>query len=130
MNRYPLWKYIVVVVALIIGVLYTLPNFFGETPAVQVSPIRATIKSDDKLLQQVTAVLDKNGISSQGAFLDTNGVKVRLPDTDTQLKARDVLEHAFNPKADDAQYVVALNLLSASPKWLTSIHALPMYPVS
>src|SRR5574343_1859850 len=127
MNRYPLWKYIVVVVALIIGVLYTLPNFFGETPAVQVSPIRATIKSDDKLLQQVTAVLDKNGISSQGAFLDTNGVKVRLPDTDTQLKARDVLEHAFNPKADDAQYVVALNLLSASPRWLTALHALPMY---
>ncbi len=127
MNRYPLWKYIVVAVALVIGVLYTLPNFFGETPAVQVSPIRATIKSDDKLLQQVAATLDKNGISSQGAFLDTNGVKVRLPDTDTQLKARDVLEHAFNPKVDDAQYVVALNLLSASPKWLTSIHALPMY---
>src|SRR5574343_1740456 len=126
MNRYPLWKYIVVVVALIIGVLYTLPNFFGETPAVQVSPIRATIKSDDKLLQQVTAALAKNGISSDGAFLDTNGVKVRLPDTDTQLKARDVLEHAFNPKADDAQYVVALNLLSASPTWLTSIHPLPL----
>lgn len=127
MNRYPLWKYIVVAVALVIGVLYTLPNFFGETPAVQVSPIRATLKSDDKLLQQVSAALDKNGISSAGAFLDTNGVKVRLPDTDTQLKARDVLEHAFNPKADNAQYVVALNLLSASPKWLTAIHALPMY---
>ena len=127
MNRYPLWKYIVVAVTLVIGVLYTLPNFFGETPAVQVSPIRTTLKSDDKLLQQVSSVLDKNGISSQGAFLDTNGVKVRLPDTDTQLKARDVLEHAFNPKADDAQYVVALNLLSASPKWLTAIHALPMY---
>ena len=127
MNRYPLWKYIVVAVALVIGVLYTLPNFFGETPAVQVSPIRTTLKSDDKLLLQVSSVLDKNGISSQGAFLDTNGVKVRLPDTDTQLKARDVLEHAFNPKADDAQYVVALNLLSASPKWLTAIHALPMY---
>src|SRR5574343_1022995 len=127
MNRYPLWKYIVVVVALIIGVLYTLPNFFGETPSVQVSPIRATIKSDDKLLQQVTAALAQHGISSDGAFLDTNGVKVRLPDTDTQLKARDVLEHAFNPKADDARYVVALNLLSASPKWLTSLHALPMY---
>lgn len=127
MNRYPLWKYIVVAIALVIGVLYTLPNFFGETPAVQVSPIRATLKSDDKLLQQVSAALDKNGISSAGAFLDTNGVKVRLPDTDTQLKARDVLEHAFNPKADNAQYVVALNLLSASPKWLTAIHALPMY---
>lgn len=127
MNRYPLWKYIVVAIALVIGVLYTLPNFFGETPAVQVSPIRATLKSDDKLLQQVSAALDKNGISSAGAFLDTNGVKVRLPDTDTQLKARDVLEHAFNPKADNAQYVVALNLLSASPTWLTAIHALPMY---
>ena len=127
MNRYPLWKYIIVAITLVIGVLYTLPNFFGETPAVQVSPIRTTLKSDDKLLQQVSAILEKNGIPSQGAFLDTNGVKVRLPDTDTQLKARDVLEQAINPRADDAQYIVALNLLSASPKWLTSIHALPMY---
>jgi preprotein translocase subunit SecD len=127
MNRYPLWKYIVVAMTLVIGVLYTLPNFFGETPAVQVSPIRTTLKSDDKLLQQVSAILEQNGISSQGAFLDTNGVKVRLPDTDTQLKARDVLEQAINPRANDAQYIVALNLLSASPKWLTAIHALPMY---
>jgi len=127
MNRYPLWKYIIVAITLVIGVLYTLPNFFGETPAVQVSPIRTTLKSDDKLLQQVSGILEKNGIPSQGAFLDTNGVKVRLPDTDTQLKARDVLEQAINPRADDAQYIVALNLLSASPKWLTSIHALPMY---
>lgn len=127
MNRYPLWKYLIVAVALTIGVLYTLPNFFGETPAVQVSPIRATLQSDDKLLEQVTAVLNKNSLPSDGAFLDTNGVKVRLPDTDTQLKARDVLEHAFNPIPDDSRYVVALNLLSASPKWLTAIHALPMY---
>ena len=127
MNRYPLWKYIVVAVALVIGVLYTLPNFFGETPAVQVSPIRATIKSDNKLLEQVTTVLNKNQLPGDAAFLDTNGVKVRLPDTDTQLKARDILEHAFNPNPDNSQYVVALNLLSASPKWLTSIHALPMY---
>ena len=127
MNRYPLWKYIVVAVALVIGVLYTLPNFFGETPAVQVSPIRATIKSDNKLLEQVTTVLNKNQLPGDAAFLDTNGVKVRLPDTDSQLKARDILEHAFNPNPDNSQYVVALNLLSASPKWLTSIHALPMY---
>ena len=127
MNRYPLWKYIVVAVALVIGVLYTLPNFFGETPAVQVSPIRATLKSDNKLLEQVTSILNKNNLPSDGAFLDTNGVKVRLPDTDTQLKARDILEHAFNPNPDNSQYVVALNLLSASPKWLTAIHALPMY---
>jgi preprotein translocase subunit SecD len=127
MNRYPLWKYIVVAIALVIGVLYTLPNFFGETPAVQVSPIRATLKSDNKLLEQVTAVLNKNSLPADGAFLDTNGVKVRLPNTDTQLKARDILEHAFNPNPDNSQYVVALNLLSASPKWLTAIHALPMY---
>src|SRR5574343_447147 len=127
MNRYPLWKYIVVAVALVIGVLYTLPNFFGETPAVQVSPIRATLKSDNKLLEQVATVLNKNNLPGDAAFLDTNGVKVRLPDTDTQLKARDILEHAFNPNPDNSQYVVALNLLSASPKWLTAIHALPMY---
>ena len=127
MNRYPLWKYIVVAVALVIGVLYTLPNFFGETPAVQVSPTRATLKSDNKLLDQVSATLTKNGLPADGAFLDTNGVKVRLPDTDTQLKARDILEQAFNPNPENSQYVVALNLLSASPKWLTSIHALPMY---
>ena len=127
MNRYPLWKYIIVAFALVIGFIYTLPNFFGESPAVQVSSTKATLKVDLKTLERVEATLKTAGVETNGAFLDTNGVKVRLKDTDTQLKAKDLLEKQFNPDATDAQYVVALNLLSSSPQWLTNLHALPMY---
>ena len=127
MNRYPLWKYITVVVALVIGFIYTLPNFFGESPAVQVSSVKATIKVDPRTLERAEATLKAASIVHDGIFLDTNGVKVRLKDTDQQLKAKDILEKQFNPDAADPQYVVALNLLSASPKWLTSMNALPMY---
>ncbi|HET7775063.1 MAG TPA: protein translocase subunit SecD [Azospira sp.] len=127
MNRYPLWKYITVVVALVIGFLYTLPNFFGEAPAVQLSPTRATLKTDAQLLSRVEAALQGAGIAHEGIFLDSNGVKTRFKDTDTQLKVKDLLEKTFNPNPQDAQYVVALNLLSSSPKWLTSLGALPMY---
>ena len=127
MNRYPLWKYITVAVALVIGFIYTLPNFFGESPAVQVSSVKATIKVDPKTLDRAETTLKTAGVVHDGIFLDTNGVKVRLKDTDTQLKAKDLLEKQFNPDAQDPQYVIALNLLSASPKWLTGMHALPMY---
>ena len=89
MNRYPLWKYILVACALVIGFIYTLPNFFGESPAVQVSSARATLKVDLKTLERVESTLKTAGIESKGTFLDTNGVKVRLQDTDTQLKAKD-----------------------------------------
>ncbi len=127
MNRYPLWKYITVVVALLIGFIYTLPNFFGESPAVQVSSAKATLKVDTKTLERVESTLKTASIESNGTFLDTNGVKVRLKDTDTQLKAKDLLEKQFNPDPSDPQYVVALNLLSSSPQWLTKMGALPMY---
>jgi len=127
MNRYPLWKYVTVVVALVIGFIYTLPNFFGESPAVQVSSVKATIKVDPKTLDRAETTLKTAGVVHDGIFLDANGVKVRLKDTDTQLKAKDLLEKQFNPDAQDPQYVIALNLLSASPKWLTGMHALPMY---
>lgn len=127
MNRYPLWKYITVVVALLIGFIYTLPNFFGESPAVQVSSAKATLKVDTKTLERVETTLKAGGVSASGTFLDTNGVKVRLVDTDTQLKAKDLLEKQFNPDPSDPQYVVALNLLSSSPQWLTNMGALPMY---
>ena len=127
MNRYPLWKYITVAIALVLGFVYTLPNFFGESPAVQVSSAKATIKVDDKARSRVEEVLKTAGITHDGMQLDFNGVKTRFKDTDTQLKAKDVLEKAFNPDASDPQYVVALNLLAASPQWLTSLHALPMY---
>ena len=127
MNRYPLWKYITVALALVLGFVYTLPNFFGESPAVQVSSAKATIKVDAKTQSRVEETLKAAGVEHTGIQLDTNGVKTRLKDTDTQLKAKDILEKAFNPDPADPQYVVALNLLSASPKWLTTLHALPMY---
>ena len=127
MNRYPLWKYITVAVALVLGFIYTLPNFFGELPAVQVSSAKATLKTDSATQAKVEDVLKTAGISHNGIQLDSNGVKVRLKDEGTQLQAKDVLEKSFNPDAADPQYVVALNLLSASPQWLTSLHALPMY---
>ena len=127
MNRYPLWKYVIVALAVVFGFLYTLPNFFGESPAVQVSSGKATVKVDSKVLERVVATLQAAGIENSGIFLDANGVKVRLRDTDAQLKAKDLIEKQFNPDAGDAQYVVALNLLSSSPQWLSSLHALPMY---
>jgi len=127
MNRYPLWKYIIVAIALVLGFVYTLPNFFGESPAVQVSSAKATLKVDQKTQSRVEEALKSANITHDGIQLDFNGVKTRFKDTDTQLKAKDILEKAFNPDASDPQYVVALNLLAASPQWLTSLHALPMY---
>jgi len=122
MNRYPLWKYIVIGMALLLGLVYTLPNFFGEMPAVQVSPLRSMTKVDASLLARVEDTLKKNEITYQGAFLDSSGVKVRLADTDTQIKTKDILQTGLGEN-----FVVALNLLPSSPKWLTSVGALPMY---
>jgi preprotein translocase subunit SecD len=127
MNRYPLWKYVIVGLALLFGLIYTLPNFFGESPAVQVSSAKATIKIDDRARERVASALQAAAIADSGIFLDSNGVKVRLSTADQQLQAKDVLEKQFNPDPADPQYVVALNLLSSSPRWLTSLHALPMY---
>ncbi len=127
MNRYPIWIYVIVACAMVLGFTYTLPNFYGESPAVQVSSIKATVKVDSDLLARVEAALKAANIVNQGTFLDSNSVKVRFADTDTQLKAKDVLSQSLNPERDDPSYVVALNLLSSSPNWLTAIHALPMY---
>jgi len=127
MNRYPLWKYVTVAIALVFGFIYTLPNFFGESPAVQVSSAKVTLKVDANTLARVEEVLQAAGISHDGIQLDNVGVKARFKDTDTQLKAKDAIERAFNPDSSDPQYVIALNLLTASPQWLTSLNALPMY---
>ncbi len=127
MNRFPLWKNAIIVVALVLGLLYTLPNFFGEVPAVQVSSVKATIKVDTQLLSRVEGTLKTAGVAHNGLFADPNSIRVRLADTDTQLKAKDAIEKALNPDPANASYSVALNLLSASPAWLTGINALPMY---
>jgi preprotein translocase subunit SecD len=127
MNRYPLWKNATVLIALLLGLLYTLPNFFGEVPAVQVASVKATHKVDLKLMNQVETILKSAGIVPQGIYLDLNSVRARFADTDTQLKAKDAIEKALNPVVADAAYSVALNLVSNSPNWLTGMHALPMY---
>jgi preprotein translocase subunit SecD len=127
MNRYPLWKNAIVVITIILGLLYTLPNFFGEVPAVQVSSAKVTVKVDAKLAQRVEEVLKAANVPDEGMFTDFNSVRVRFKDTDTQIKAKDTIEKALNPDPADATYVVALNLLSSSPRWLRAIGALPMY---
>ena len=127
MNRYPIWIYVVVACAMVLGFTYTLPNFFGEAPAVQVSSVKATVKVDAALLARVEESLKAANVVSQGIFIDPNSVKVRLADTDAQLKAKDILNQSLNPDRDNPSYIVALNLLSSSPTWLTAIHALPMY---
>ena len=127
MNRYPLWKYAIIGIALVLGFLYTIPNFFGEAPAVQVSSAKATVKIDDTVRTRVEDTLKSGKIETTGLFFDANSVKARFADTDTQLKAKDVIEKALNPDKNDESYTVALNLLSNSPKWLSNLHALPMY---
>jgi len=127
MNRYPLWVYVTVAVAVILGLVYTLPNFFGESPAVQVSSSRATLKVDAAAMARIEDTLKRAGIPYTGIYLDQVGVKVRFADADTQLKAKDILDQALNPDPQNRSYTVALNLLSASPNWLSAIRALPMY---
>jgi len=127
MNRYPVWVYATVAVALALGLLYTLPNFFGEAPAVQVSSARATVKVDTGTLGRVEEVLKQAGIAPTGLFQDPNTIKVRLADYDTQLKARDVIDGALNTDRSNPSYTVALNLVSRSPAWLSAINARPMY---
>ena len=122
MNRYPLWKYLVIAVALAIGLLYASPNIFGEVPAVQISPVKATLKVDPALMGRVEQALAGAGIEAKGAFLDPTSIKVRFGDPDTQIKAKDAIQKALGE-----DYVVALNLLPNAPRWMIAINALPMY---
>ncbi|MBS0493311.1 MAG: protein translocase subunit SecD [Proteobacteria bacterium] len=127
MNRYPVWKYAILVIVLLIGVVYTLPNFFGEAPAVQVSSAKATIKVDAALQRRVEEILKSADVTSDSVTLDSNSVRARFDTPDNQLKAKDALEKALTPDPSDPPYIVALNLVSRSPDWLTAINARPMY---
>lgn len=133
MNRYPLWKYLVIVVALLIGLVYTLPNFYGESPAVQVSSGKATVKVTEDTLKRVETLLAEAKIQPNGVFYEQgaqqNSIRVRFEPTEAekQLQAREVIEKALNPNPSDPSYIVALNLVPNTPEWLLSINALPMY---
>ncbi|HIE90682.1 MAG TPA: protein translocase subunit SecD, partial [Methylophilaceae bacterium] len=122
MNRYPTWKYILIAASVIIGLLYTIPNLYGESPAVQVSPARASLKVDQSLLTKVEAALNLAAIPFEGIYLDESGVKVRFSSPEVQLKAKDRLIENLGK-----DYTIALNLLSQTPDWLLAIGAKPMY---
>ena len=127
MNRYPVWKYVVILIALLVGGLYTLPNFFGESPAVQVSAAKPAVKIDSSTLARVEAALKAGGLVAQVVTLEGNSIKARFDTTDTQLRAKDAIQKALVPDPASAGYVVALNLLSRSPAWLSNLRAVPMY---
>jgi len=127
MNRYPFWKYVIIVVALLVGGLYALPNFFGESPAVQVSASKTLVKVDADTQAQVEAALKSAGINADLIARDGTSIKVRLGSTDAQLKAKDAIQKALIPDPANPPYVVALNLQSRSPAWLKALNAAPMY---
>jgi preprotein translocase subunit SecD len=127
MNRYPVWKYAVIVIALLIAALYTMPNFFGETPAVQVSSLKTAVTLDSATVERVEQVLKDAGLTATQVSLDGTSVRARFNSTDSQLKAKDAIEKTLVPNPNDPTYVVALSLLSRSPDWLTALGARPMY---
>ena len=127
MNRYPWWKYLILALALLIGLLYTLPNLYGEAPAVQISSAKATVKLDQTMVARIEKTLAVATLTPDFVQFEGNSVKARLRNTDEQIKAKDAIAKALNPDPADPSYIVALNLLSRSPAWLSKLHALPMY---
>ncbi|WP_050479996.1 protein translocase subunit SecD [Herbaspirillum rhizosphaerae] len=131
MNRYPLWKYVLIVIALLFGTLYTLPNFFGESPAVQISSAKSTIKVDSSVAERVQQVLQQGSLAPESVVFDNSStapsVRARFANTDTQFKAKTLLEKGLNTDPADPTYIVAFNLLPNTPQWLQSLHAFPMY---
>jgi len=127
MNRYPVWKYAILVAALLVAIIYALPNVFGEAPAVQVSSSRSAIKVDLTTVTRVEEALRSVSITPDAVALDGASIKARFSSTDTQIKAKDAIQKALNPEGSEGAYIVALNLLSRSPAWLTALHASPMY---
>jgi preprotein translocase subunit SecD len=127
MNRYPWWKYALLGVILVIGLLYTLPNLYGEAPAVQVSSGKVHRQGGRR--HGGPRAAGPAGGQHQADFVQFDGksVRARFADTDTQIKAKDAITKALNPDPADPRYIVALNLVSRSPQWLTRIRALPMF---
>nr|WP_315222038.1 protein translocase subunit SecD [uncultured Duganella sp.] len=131
MNRYPVWKYILIAVAILLGALYSAPNYFGESPAVQVTSGKSTLKLTSDMIAKVDEVLTREKIPHSELTFDGTGtyasVRVRFPDPDTQFRAKAVLEKGLNADPADPSYLVALNLQPDTPKWMQALHATPMY---
>lgn len=121
MNRYPLWKYIFIGLVLLIGALYSIPNVFVKSPAVQISALKSN-KLDATVMTKVETALSTAQLTSDAIILDSSSIKVRFTNTDAQFKAKDILQKALGDG-----YVVALNQVSRTPGWLNAIGAKPMY---
>jgi len=131
MNRYPIWKYILIVVVVLLGALYTAPNYFGQTPALQITSAKSTVKVTNALATQVDTLLKQANVKNDGVALDGAGlhtyVRARFADTDAQFKGRLALEKGLNPDPNDPTYIVTVNLVSNTPDWMRAVGALPMY---
>lgn len=121
MNRYPLWKYVLIALTIALALIYTLPNFYGITPAIQVSTNRQSLAVDDALQQRVTDALKQANIAHDGMFISLGSLKVRVNDAN-KISARDAIDEALGEG-----YIVAQNQISDSPEWLAKIGAQPMF---
>ena len=121
LNRYPLWKNLLIIFVLLIGALYAAPNLYPEDHAVQISGTRDIYQVDQPLLDSVTAALDREGIAYKSTELDNNNGLIRVSDGEAQLKAKKIISSVLGDN-----YVVALNLAPTTPDWLTSVGAGPM----
>jgi preprotein translocase subunit SecD len=131
MNRYPLWKYITIGVMVVLGALYSAPNLFGELPAVQLSSGKSTVKLDATMLAKVQSIAADAKVGDVQATYEASAqsstIKVRVASTDAQKKLHAAIESTLNPDKTDPSYIVALNMLPATPKWLQAFGAKPMY---
>lgn len=130
MNRYPVWKYLLIVIALLLGALYTAPNYFGETPALQVTSGRSTLNITSASTTVVADALKRAGIPSTGITLEgtghTTSVRARFAGTEEQFKAKLALERELNRDPANPDYIVTVNLVKNTPAWMTAIGAAPM----
>ncbi len=131
MNKPAYWRLSLMVVALLFGLTYSVPNFFGELPAVQISSTKATVKITPEVIDKIKVALAENKIEHDPIKFenDISGgtIKIRFDSTESQLKAREIIEGSINPVQKDSSYIVALNLVSSVPTWLSNLKALPMY---
>jgi preprotein translocase subunit SecD len=130
MNRYALWKYILIIVAVLLGALYTVPNLFGEAPALQISSGKATVKVDTDMPGRIDQILKQGNIKADPAYFEENGnlgsARVRFADSDTQFAAKSLLEKQLNTDATNPTFNVSFNVVPNTPRWMQSVHALPM----
>jgi preprotein translocase subunit SecD len=132
MNRYPLWKYILIFFVVALGFLYTVPNFFGEAPGLQIASNKNALKINLETQAKVETLLKKNKLDYRHIFLENTkhaSLKIHFKNTEEQIKARDILQKELNPNLalNDTDYIIAMNLMSNSPSWLSAVGANPMF---